>query len=300
MIKSKKGKYDKQTARLGILFALPYYTLFLVFTIVPVIVSLVIGFTDFNMLEVPKFVFFDNYIRMFLEDNIFRKAITNTLLLALITGPGGYLLSLLAAWFINELRPTMRAILTLVFYAPSLSGGATFIWGLVFSGDSYGYLNGFLYKLNIISKPIVWLKTPQYIIPIICLVSLWGSFGTGFLTFVAGFQGVDRSYYEAAAVDGIKNRWQELWFITLPMMRPQMMFSAVMSITAAFGIGDLITGMMGYPTVNYTAQTIMTHIADYGGTRYELGYASAIATFLFVLMLGSNLIIQKLIGKVGE
>lgn len=301
MIIPKRSRIsDKRNARIGLAFALPYYLLFLVFTIIPVIVSLFISLTDFNMLEIPHFVGLDNYIRLFLDDTIFRKAIGNTLVLALVIGPGGYLLSLMFAWFINELRPVMRAFLTVVFYAPSLTGNVTLIWNLLFSGDSYGYLNGVLMQLNIISKPVVWLKTPEYIIPIICLVSLWSSFGTGFLTFVAGFQGVDRSYYEAAAIDGIRNRWQELWYVTLPLMRPQMMFSALMSITSALGVGSLIDGLFGYPTVNYTAQTIATHLGDYGGSRYEMGYASAIAVVLCVLMVGTNTLVQKMIQKVGS
>lgn len=299
-LRKRTGIIDRRNACIGLAFALPYYVLFLIFTIIPVGVSLFFSLTDFNMLEVPHFVGLDNYTRLFLEDAIFRKAIGNTLVLALVIGPGGYLLSLMFAWFINELRPVMRAFLTVIFYAPSLTGNATLIWNLLFSGDSYGYLNGILMQLNIISRPIVWLKTPEYIIPIVCIVSLWGSFGTGFLTFVAGFQGVDKSYYEAAAIDGIRNRWQELWFVTLPLMRPQMMFSALMSITGALGVGAVVTSLCGYPTVNYVGQTIATHLSDYGGARYEMGYASAIAVVLCVLMVGTNTLIQKMIQKVGS
>lgn len=273
--------------------------LFLVFTVTPVVMSLAIGFTDFNQLQPPSFVGLDNYIRLFLEDSIFIKALGNTLILALITGPLGYLLSFVFAWFINELRPGMRAFVTLIFYAPSISGNMYLVWQLFFSGDSYGYLNSILYQLNLISTPIVWLKNPDYLLTIVSIVTLWSSLGTSFLAFIAGLQGVDRSYYEAASVDGIRNRWQELWFVTLPLMKPQLLFSAVMSITGSFGIGAVITGLAGFPTVNYAAHTIMHHLEDYGTIRYELGYASAIATVLFVLMLGCNQLVQKLLSKVG-
>ena len=273
--------------------------LFLVFTVIPVVMSLAIGFTDFNQLQPPSFVGLDNYIRLFLEDSIFIKALGNTLILALITGPLGYLLSFVFAWFINELRPGMRAFVTLIFYAPSISGNMYLVWQLFFSGDSYGYLNSILYQLNLISTPIVWLKNPDYLLTIVSIVTLWSSLGTSFLAFIAGLQGVDRSYYEAASVDGIRNRWQELWFVTLPLMKPQLLFSAVMSITGSFGIGAVITGLAGFPTVNYAAHTIMHHLEDYGTIRYELGYASAIATVLFVLMLGCNQLVQKLLSKVG-
>ena len=290
---------SRREAITAYLFSAPFMLLFLVFTVTPVVMSLAIGFTDFNQLQPPSFVGLDNYIRLFLEDSIFIKALGNTLILALITGPLGYLLSFVFAWFINELRPGMRAFVTLIFYAPSISGNMDLVWQLFFSGDSYGYLNSILYQLNLISTPIVWLKNPDYLLTIVSIVTLWSSLGTSFLAFIAGLQGVDRSYYEAASVDGIRNRWQELWFVTLPLMKPQLLFSAVMSITGSFGIGAVITGLAGFPTVNYAAHTIMHHLEDYGTIRYELGYASAIATVLFVLMLGCNQLVQKLLSKVG-
>ncbi len=290
---------SRREAITAYLFSAPFMLLFLVFTVTPVVMSLAIGFTDFNQLQPPSFVGLDNYIRLFLEDSIFIKALGNTLILALITGPLGYLLSFVFAWFINELRPGMRAFVTLIFYAPSISGNMYLVWQLFFSGDSYGYLNSILYQLNLISTPIVWLKNPDYLLTIVSIVTLWSSLGTSFLAFIAGLQGVDRSYYEAASVDGIRNRWQELWFVTLPLMKPQLLFSAVMSITGSFGIGAVITGLAGFPTVNYAAHTIMHHLEDYGTIRYELGYASAIATVLFVLMLGCNQLVQKLLSKVG-
>ena len=245
----RPGLYRKE-AMTAYAFMAPYYIIFAVFTVAPVLVSLFLGFTEFNILEPPRFIGFQNYTRLFLGDDIFVKALGNTMILALITGPLSYLLCMLFAWFINELAPVPRALVTLVFYAPSISGNIYLVWQLFFSGDSYGYLNGFLYKLNLITQPVIWLKNAQYLLAIVCIVALWSSLGTSFLAFIAGFQGVDRSYYEAAAVDGIKNRWQELWFVTLPLMRPQMLFSAVMSITASFGMGAVVTGLAGFPTVN--------------------------------------------------
>ena len=151
-----------------------------------------------------------------------------------------------------------------------------------------------------IQAPIQFLKNTAYMMPIVIGVSLWMSLGAGFLSFIAGFQGVDKSYYEAAAMDGIKNRWQELWFVTLPMMRNQMMFSAVMSITSAFNVGSVVTGLFGFPSTDYAVHTIMNHLEDYGGTRFEMGYASAIATLLFIIMVGINLVVRKLVAKVGS
>lgn len=278
----------------------PYMILFLLFTVLPVLLSIVISFTYFNMLEMPKFVGWQNYTRLFLEDDIFLIALKNTFLFAAITGPVSYLACFIFAWIINELSPKLRALMTLIFYAPSISGNVFFIWLLIFSGDRYGIINGLLIKLGILLEPIQWLKTEAYIMPIIILVQLWLSLGTGFLAFIAGLQTVDKTLYEAGAVDGIKNRWQELWYITLPSMKPQLMFGAVIQITSSFAVADVSIQLAGFPSVNYAAETVVTHLMDFGTIRFEMGFASAIATVLFMLMVGSNMIIQKLLRKVGE
>ncbi len=284
----------------GYVMVAPYYIIFLTFTVIPVALSLVLSFTSFNMLEVPKLVYLDNYIRLILDDDIFLLAIQNTLIFATMTGPFSYLLCLMFAWFINELTPKIRSVVTLIFYAPSISGQVYLIWQVLFSGDQYGYVNGILMKLGIINSPILWFQDTNYIMPLVILVALWTSLGTSFLSFIAGFQVVDKSLYEAAAVDGIKNRWQELWYVTLPVMKNQMMFAAIMSITGSFGFGAIITALCGFPSPDYCAWTIMHHLEDYGGARWEVGYASAIATILFLIMIVANLGINKLLSKVGK
>lgn len=278
----------------------PYYLIFLLFTIVPVFVSLFLSFTDFNMLEMPNVIWFDNYIRLFLDDDIFIIAVQNTLIFAAITGPVSYVLSFLVAWFINELSPRIRAIVTLIFYAPNIAGSVYLIWQVAFSADSYGYVNGMLLDLEIIDTPIDWFHNADYVMPLCIVVALWTSLGTAFLSFIAGLQVVDRSMYEAAAVDGVKNRWQELWYVTLPAMKPQLMFGAIQSITGSFGFGGIVTALAGFPSVDYAAHTITHHLDDYGGARYEIGYASAIATILFMIMIGANGLVNKLLSKVGQ
>ncbi len=278
----------------------PYMLLFTAFTVLPVVMSIIISFTYFNMLEFPKFIGWQNYSRLFLEDDIFLIAVKNTLLFAVITGPISYIACFLFAWIINDLRPKLRAFMTLVFYAPSISGNVFFIWLMIFSGDRYGITNGLLIEWGIILEPIQWLKTEMYILAIIILVQLWLSLGTGFLAFIAGLQTVDKTLYEAGAVDGIRNRWQELWFITLPSMKPQLMFGAVIQITIAFAVADVSIHLAGFPSVNYAAETIVTHLMDFGTIRFEMGFASAIATVLLTLMVGTNLIIQALLRRVGN
>ena len=278
----------------------PFFLLFFVFTVLPVALSIFFSFTEFNMLEPPVWVGFDNYIHLFLEDDIFIIACKNTLIFASITGPVSYLMSFLVAWFINELDPKVRAVVTLIFYAPSISGSVYMVWTILFSSDSYGYVNGALLNLNLIDAPILFFQNANWVMPLCIVVALWTSLGTAFLSFIAGLQTVDRSQYEAGAVDGVKNRWQELWYITLPTMRPQLMFGAVLAITGAFGFGAVVTALCGFPSVDYAAHTIMHHLDDYGGQRYEVGYASAIAVFFFLIMLSCNLIIKKMLSKVGQ
>jgi multiple sugar transport system permease protein len=278
----------------------PFFILFSLFTILPVVLSILISFTYFNLLEFPRWIGLENYMRLFLDDPIFLIAIKNTMLFAVITGPISYLACFFFAWLINDLTPKFRAFMTLVFYAPSISGNIYFIWQLIFSGDRYGVANAWLIKLGAILEPILWMKTEKYVLIILIIVQLWLSLGTGFLAFIAGLQTVDRTLYEAGAMDGIRNRWQELWYITLPSMKPQLLFGAVIQITTSFAVADVSINLAGFPSVNYAGETIVTHLIDFGTIRFEMGYASAIATLLFAIMVGTNLLVQKLLRKVGE
>ena len=298
MIK-KKFKFKSDTV-FSYTYLAPFLIAFFLFTILPIIVSIFFSFTYFNVLEPPKWVFLQNYIKLFLSDDIFTIALKNTLIIAAIVGPVGYLMSLLFAWFINELNNTLRTLMVLVFYAPSISGGVYTIWAIIFSGDSFGYANSLLLYLNIIDEPIQWLTDTKYMLWLVIAVMLWQSLGAGFLSFVAGLRGIDQSYYEVGYIDEIRNRWQELWYVTLPCLRPQMMFGAVMSITSAFGSGAVTTALCGTPSTDYGAHTILNHLTDYGTTRFDMGYACAIATVLFSLMFVTNRVIQKAITKIGQ
>ncbi|MGN1094999.1 MAG: carbohydrate ABC transporter permease [Eubacteriales bacterium] len=278
----------------------PFFLIFFLFTVMPVILSIFYSFTIFNLIEPMKFVFLDNYIRLFLDDDIFLLAVQNTFIFAVITGPVSYMLSLFVAWFINELSPKIRSVVTLIFYAPSISGSIYMIWQVMFSGDEYGYVNSILIRLGVISSPIQFFQNAKYVMPLCIVVALWTSLGTAFLSFIGGLQSIDKAQYEAAAVDGIRNRWQELWYVTLPNMKPQLLFGAILSITQSFGFGGIVDALAGNPSVDYCAWTIVHHLQDYGGTRFEVGYASAIATILFAIMIGSNVLVKKILSKVGQ
>ena len=302
MTKAQWTWKEMKRNKVAYLMIAPFMFVFILFTALPVALSLILSLTNFNMLEINSemFIWFDNYKRLFFDDDIFLLACKNTLIFAAVTGPVSYILSFLVAWFINELSPRLRAFVTLIFYAPSISGSVYLIWGIMFSNDSYGIVNGILLDLGIINTPILWFHDEKYAMTLCIVVALWMSLGTAFLSFIAGLQTINKSLFEAAAVDGIKNRWQELWFITLPMMKPQLMFGAVMAITGSFGFGGVVTALCGFPSVNYSCHTIMHCLEDYGSTRWEVGYASAIAFVLFLIMIGANTLVNKALSKVGQ
>lgn len=282
------------------LFVLPFLVLFTVFVIIPVGMAIFYSFTYYNVLEPAEYIGAGNYIRLFTEDSIFLTALKNTLLIALVTGPTSYLMCFFLAWMLNDLGPRLRSVLTLAFYTPTMATSVYVVWTYIFSGDRYGFINGLLLRLNIINQPIVFLKNPDYMMAVIITVTLWMSLGTSFLAFIAGFQGLDRTLFEAGAVEGIKNRWQELWYITLPSMRPQLMFGAVMQISAAFSVGTVGDALVGFPSVDYATHTVINHLTDYGTVRFELGYACAIATLLFFMTVGTNKLVNLLLSKVGR
>lgn len=273
----------------------PFMLLFLIFTVLPVAAAIGLSFTDFNMLQTPNFVGLDNYRTLFLNDDVFIIAVKNTLILALITGPLSYIACYIFAWFINELPGKLRAIMTVVFYAPSISGGVLSIWTYIFSGDRLGILNSFLVRFGFIDAPIQWLTDPEYMMTCCIIVQLWLSLGTSFLSFMAGFKTVDTTLYEAGAIDGVKNRFQEVWFLTLPQMKPQLLFGAVMQIASSFAVGAIPMQLTGFPSTDYATHTIIAHVQDYGSTRFELGYACAISTVLLMVMLLVNKVVNKVL-----
>lgn len=301
-MKVEQFRYGLQKAKrmkVCYLFLAPYAILFITFFILPICTSIFYSFTYYNILEPARFVGLQNYVNLILQDEVFLTSVKNTFVIAVITGPVGYILSFMFAWFINELPKWLRAIAVVIFYAPSIAGNAYSIFSIIFRGDAYGYLNSMLLNLGFIDAPLLWLTDPTYIMPVLIFVILWMSMGTGFLSFVAGFQGIDKSMYEAGYVDGVRNRWQELYHITLPSMKPMLLFGAVMSITSAFNVCDVPRALAGYPSTDYAARTVVTHLFDYGFSRFEMGYASAIATLLFLVMILCKKFISAALEKVG-
>ena len=284
----------------AVILLIPFSIFFFVFTILPVVTSIFLSFFSFDMINPIKFVGFDNYIRMVTSDEIFPITFRNTLIFAIITGPLGFLLSFVLAWFINEFKPFSRTLLSFMFYAPSLVGNGIFIWQVAFSSDSYGYVNSLLLSLGFITEPILWLKDAKYIFGIIVMVQLWQSMGISFLSNIAGLQNVNEELYEVGAIDGIRNRWQELWYVTLPTMKSMLVFSAVMCIQSSFSAGAICAQLAGYPSVDFSADMMVQYMSDVGTTKYEMGYASAIAVVLFLMMVVARNVFLKVLNKTGK
>ncbi|MBR7132701.1 MAG: sugar ABC transporter permease [Clostridia bacterium] len=278
----------------------PFTLMFLLFLVLPIIASVALSFTSYDMVHKMDFVGFSNYFRMFVDDEVFLTTVKNTILFSFFTGPVGFLLSFVLAWFINEFKTGIRTFLSFLFYAPALVGNAYYIWQVAFSNDSYGYINSVLLSMNLITEPIAWLKNEAYVLPVIMIVQLWQSMGISFLSNISGLQNVNDELYEAGAIDGIRSRWQELWYITLPAMKHMLLFSAVMQIQSSFTVGTIAVELAGYPSVGNAADTMVAYMSDVGTVRYELGYACSVAVCLFVIMAFARWLIGKVLNGVGK
>ena len=278
----------------------PFLILFFIFTILPVLSSVVLSFFSYDMISFPKFTAFQNYTRMFIGDDVFPTDVKNTLLFAVITGPISFVLSLLLAWMINEFGPKTRSLLSFLFYSPALAANTYFVWQILFSGDSYGYVNSMLLSLGLITSPVQWFKDAHYAMALVMIVQLWVSLGVSFLANIAGLQNVNPEIYEAGAIDGIRNRWQEAWYLTLPSMKNILLFGCVMQIQASFSVSALPMALTGFPSINYSTDTIVTHLTDVGTVRFEMGYAAAISVFLFALMAIFRVLIGKIVEMTGK
>ena len=280
---------------------LPYSLLFSIFIAIPVAMAVGLSLTYFNVIEVPRFAGFFNYITLLTQDDVFFKfVLPNTFKFAILVGPGGYFLSFILAWMLSQIQPGPRNIIALALYTPSMAGGVfiSIIWRTLFSGDQSGYLNALLLQANLIAKPLQFLQSPEYLMNIMIFVSLWSSMGIGFLAMLAGILNINEELYEAAYVDGISNRFQEIIYITIPSMKPQMLFGAVMSIVGAFnngGIGVALSG--GNPTPQNAGQLIINHIEDYGFQRYEMGYAAAVSVVLLLMVWFFSKVAYKFFGE---
>ena len=277
-----------KSVRAAYLFIAPYVLLFTLFIVIPVAIAIGLSFTNFNTIQMPSFVGFMNYVNLLTRDAIFMQyVLPNTILFAVIVGPGGYLLSFFLAWCLSQISKGPRTVLALLLYSPSMTSGVamTVVWRILFSGDERGYLNALLLDLGWISEPIAFLQSSEYLMPVMIVVALWSSMGVGFLAMLAGMMNIDETMYEAGAIDGVRNRLQEVFYITIPLMKPQMLFGMVMAVVNTFQVGSIGVALSGSnPTPQYAGQLIVNLIEDYGFIRYEMGYASAASVVLLILI----------------
>lgn len=287
-------------ARISYLMLAPFLFFFFLLLLLPILISAILSFMSYDYFNSPTFVGFSNFITLFVEDDEFLTAIQNTMIFAIITGPLSYVLCFFIAWLINDQNSWMRSFITFVFYAPSISGSLYTMWSILLSSDRYGMINGLLLKTGIIREPLLFLRDPEMILGCLIAIQLWMSMGTGFLAFVAGFQMINRDLYEVAAIDGIQNRWQELWYVTLPQMKPMLLFGAITQIVTSFSVGDISLQLCGLPSVNNAGLTITLHAYDYANLRYEMGYGCAISLVLFVIMYLIHKLIHTILNQIGK
>lgn len=294
-----KNWYGKEGSAYAFLF--PYALMFTIFIVAPVLVAFFLSFTFFDTIQTPTFNGLRNYIVLLTQDEIFmRFVLPNTIKFAVIVGPCGYVMAFMLAWMLAQLPKLPRTIFALILYSPSMTTGVAMavVWKTLFSGDQNGYLNSYLLGLNLIQEPIQWLQSPQYLMTIMIIVTLWGSMGVGFLAMLAGILEVNPELYEVGSLDGISSRFQEIIHITIPSMKPQMLFGAVMSIVGTFqagAIGVVLSG--GNPTPQYAGQLIVNHIEDFGFLRYEMGYAAAVSVVLLLMVLFFSRVANRLFGS---
>ena len=267
----------------GLLFAGPFLIFFFVFMILPIGNALYMSLTNYDMIQKPQFVGIANYQQLFMYDDVFLTALRNTLLYAVIAGPATYLMSFFMAWIINQLKG--KNAFALAFYAPSITSSVAMsvVWLYFFSPDRYGFINDILFNLGIIQTPVLWTTDHRTVLFVVIFISIWMGMGNGFLVFMAGLQNASQELLDAGSVDGIGNSLQQLWYITLPQMKPQLLFGAINSIVGALAVFDVPVAVAGLPSPNYAAHTLVAHLYDYAFTRYQMGYACAVAMVLFVM-----------------
>ncbi len=286
-----RRRFQNWLAREGSAYAFlsGYALLFIVFIVIPVLAAFLLSFTFFDAIQTPRIIGLGNYISLLTQDDTFMKyVLPNTIQFAAIVGPGGYALAFLLAWMLAQLPKFPRTIFAVILYSPSMTASVAMavVWKALFSGDQTGYLNSFLMGLGLMNEPIQWLQSPQYLMTIMIAVTLWGSMGIGFLAMLAGILEISPELYEAAEIDGMSSRWQEIFYITIPSMKPQMLFGAVMALVGTFQAGAIGVTLSGTnPTPQYAGQLIVNHIEDYGFLRYEMGYAAAVSVVLLLMVL---------------
>ena len=286
--KRKKGAMQglrRQEAIAGYLFLLPNLIGFLLFAVFPILAALFLTFTDWDLAGAPEFVWFDNFGRM-ARDEIFWKALKNTFYYAFVAVPTGVFVAFWVALLINR---KIRGVLTfrLVYFLPhlTLTVAAAIVWAWLYHPE-FGLFN-FILNLFGIQGPN-WLYNSTWAMPAIIIMSNWHGIGLAMLIFLAGLQGIPAELYEAATVDGASG-WQQLRHITVPMLSPATFFVLVTSLIGAFqGFDQFYVMTNGGPA--FATTTLVLHIFKNGFQFFKMGYATSMASILFLCILTITLI----------
>ena len=282
----KKGKKKKNLDNRGYLFILPFLIVFLVFSIYPILRTLYLSFTNFDGFTDPQFVGIDNYKRLF-GDSIFWSAFGNTLKIWIINIVAQLGLAFLLTIIFSDIKYKIRglSIFRALFYLPNLIAATSvaFLFAQLLDWQ-YGSINQMLLDAGIISSKINWLGQPKTAVLAVGIIGAWMWFGNSFLMLMAGVQGISKDYYEAAYIDGA-GRWKVFTNITLPLLKPIMLYVAITSLIGGLQIFDipfLITDGIGSPSgaLNTTVMYLFNTAFKYN----NVGYAAAIAYGLFFII----------------
>lgn len=269
----------------GFLFILPWVLGFIIFGLIPILEALYIGFTDWNSLTSPHFVGFKNYIDLFKDDN-FINAIKITVKFAVVSVPLGILTSMVLAALLNNPIKGISFFRTALYIPAVVSGvSVALLWRWILDKD-FGLLNMILSKIGINGPG--WLSDPNWVLPSYILIAIWGA-GGGVLTYLAGLQDIPRTLYEAAEIDGA-GWFKSFIHITVPMLSPVIFYNLIMGIIGGFRkFNDAyIIGGAGNQGRFY-----MVYLYENAFNFFKMGYATAMAWVLFIIILSLSLLVFK-------
>ncbi|WP_077532532.1 carbohydrate ABC transporter permease [Massiliimalia massiliensis] len=263
------------------IFLLPNLICFLLFVLIPIVSAFVLSFMQWDMLSTPKFIGFDNYIRLFTQDEIFIQVLVNTLIFTACSVPMVIIASLLIAMALNQQilgKKFYRVLIFLPVISSNVVVSVMWKWLLV---PDYGFVNYFLSWFGIAGPN--WLTDANWSMFSIIFVFVWKNIGYYMLIFLAGLQGIPNSYYEAVEMDG-GNAWHKFRNITIPLLSPTTFFVTVMVVIGSFQVFDIVMLMTeGGPG---RSTSVMVHYLYQQAFRYfDMGYATAISYILFIIVL---------------
>ncbi|MGB2629718.1 MAG: sugar ABC transporter permease [Candidatus Omnitrophota bacterium] len=275
-------KLNKQ--KISYLFIALPALLFFVFQLAPVVISFFWSFTDYDVVHAPTCVGLANYKNILFNDPLFWKAMGNTVLYVIGVVPIGVCVSLLLAVAIDQ-KIKFKNFFKSIFFLPTVTAivAVSVIWKWLYAGEKYGLFNYFIMKLGF--NPVDWLSSPTWTLPSIMIMSIWAGLGYNMILFLAGLQTIPHVMYEAAEIDGA-GFWKKFFNITLPLLKPTIVFVAIMSFIFSFQVFEQVYimtgGQGGIGGVLNSALTIAAYLYDKGFQKFEMGYASALAYIIFL------------------